>query len=138
MFSGARKRGVVKEIGVDEGFPDCLTHVVFSVPLFAEAAIHIKPAHAIVLSDLALKLDADDPEYRDANRFGLAEKAGIWGRVGAITRLVLEENPVEARRFQQSVSKLPYRHLLLSHATAVVPDGREELEQALAFLDGDM
>lgn len=132
FFGNARRRGVVKEIGVDQGFPACLSHVVFSVKFFAEAAIEIKPAQAIVLSDLALKLDVDD--YPDANRFGLAEKAGIWGRVGAITRVVLEENPIEARRFLQDVSELPYRHLLLSHATAVVQDGREELEQALAFL----
>ncbi len=132
LFGNARRRGVVKEIG-DEGFPACLSPVVFSVKFFAEAAIEIKPAKAIVLSDLALKLDVD--EYPDANRFGLAEKAGIWGQVGAITRVVLEENPKEARRFLRSVSELPYRHLLLSHATAVVPDGREELEQAFAFLD---
>ena len=135
LFGNARRRGVVKEIGVDEGFPACLTPVVFSVKFFAEAAIEIKPAKAIVLSDLALKLDRDD--YPDANRFGLAEKAGIWGKVGAITRVVLEENPIEARRFLRSVSELPYRHLLLSHATAVVPDGRDELEQAFSFLDSE-
>ena len=135
LSRGPSERGVIREIGVDEGFPAGLDCAVFSVKLFAEAAVYIKSAKAVVFSDLALKMDTKgDPEYRNVNEF-LARQAGIYDEVGAITKVVLEEYKDEARVFFDAVGRFDYEHLLLSHATPVVQGtGREELERAMAFL----
>jgi hypothetical protein len=141
LFREARERGVLRELGGSDprdsrDFPPGLSFATLDVPLFCESAIFIRSASAVVLSDLALKLDPADPEYADGgNRFGLAEAAGIWGEVGAITKIVLEKHPREARAWFERVDAFPFRNLLLSHGTAVVEDvGKEELRRAMGFL----
>ena len=136
LFRGPKDRGVLREIGVDSGWPDSLDHALFSVNLFAEAAIYVKSAKAVVFSDLALKLDCEnDPEYHSVNKW-IAKQVGIYNEVGAITRVVLEEYEDEARDFLSEVNAFDFEHLLLSHATPVVENtGREDLARAMAFLE---
>lgn len=116
-------------------FPQGIRAIILDVPLFIEAAIVVESAKAVVLSDTGICLSADDPEYKEGVNIGLAEAAGIWDRLGPITRVVQEKYDEKAREWCDAILTEDFDTVLLSHGSPVVQDcGKESFRECFDFL----
>lgn len=111
--------------------------VLFDVPFFLEAAVCLPRHKVLLLADTGICLSANDPEYSSLKIFNvkLAEKIGIWDRLGPITRIIFEKYPEEGKAWVEKVlNECEFDTVVPAHGTAPVKDGRTAFKNCFDFL----
>ncbi|PRW55989.1 glucan endo-1,3-beta-D-glucosidase [Chlorella sorokiniana] len=96
----ASMRPRCKALGVDQLPAELQGQVeseLLTAPFFIEAAVVLPQHGALLLADTGFKLDAAEYGYISSGNIAAAEKAGVWDRLGPITRIVFEKYPKEGR-----------------------------------------
>lgn len=110
--------------------------VVFNVPLFVEAAVILPKHGALCVADTALKLAADDDDYKSMGSMSVktAQTMGIYDRLGPITQIVFEKYPDQGRTWVDSVLTKDFDMVVPGHASAPVKPGKEAFRACFDFL----
>ena len=135
FFREVQARGVLRILGQDE-LPKGMECAVFDVPFFNEAAIYLKNCKALLLADTGICLSASDPEYQNSNQF-LAEKLGVWDRLGPITRVVLEKNSKEAKVWSSKIlDEFEFETIIPAHGSSpLTGNGQQQFRDCFDFLE---
>ena len=141
FFRSLRARGQSATLGVDTlpfELQGQLQTVLFNVPFFLEAAIILPRHRALLLADTGISLSASDPEYASlkGNNVKMAEKMGVWDRLGPITRIVFEQYPQQGKAWVEAVlSECPDWDVVVpAHGSAPVKQGRAAFKNCFDFL----
>jgi Domain of unknown function (DUF4336) len=138
FFGSQRARGQCATLGVD-ALPSELQGqvktILFDVPFFLEAAVCLPRHQVLLLADTAICLSADDPEYASSN-VKMAEKMGIWDRLGPITRVVFERYPQQGKAWVEAVLSEcgDWDVVVPAHGSAPVQNGRIAFKDCFNFL----
>lgn len=141
LFRSQRARGQCATLGVDPlpfELQGQVQTVLFDVPFFLEAAVCLPHHQVLLLADTGICLSANDPEYSALRKINvkMAEKIGIWDRLGPITRIVFEQYPEQGKSWVEAVlSECPEWDIVVpAHGSAPVKDGRTAFKNCFEFL----
>jgi hypothetical protein len=133
----ASMRPRCKALGVDQLPAELQGQVeseLLTAPFFIEAAVVLPQHGALLLADTGFKLDAAEYGYISSGNIAAAEKAGVWDRLGPITRIVFEKYPKEGRAWCDALLAKEWHTVIPAHASAPVRDGRAAFKSCFDFL----
>lgn len=107
--------------------------LTFATPFTVEGGVLLKRFGALLVSDAATYLDQPGaPGLLVAG----AKAAGVWERLGPVTKQLFEQYPQDGKAFVEGVLELDFSTLLPAHGTAPIPrDAKTAWRECFDFMN---